>query len=151
MRTSLKCLVLYLIVGVILLNLYFLGQLYLQHQNNQDDEQQQQQQQHEHHHRHHHPNPNAFFKEINNPDELLVDKSSNTAHDLKNSNEFLVLDWTCNKHIFREQDPIKCKFIFSNKNICCHLYTIKIVRNRKASDVLFFFQCSQTKIISKFS
>jgi hypothetical protein len=31
----------------------------------------------------------------------------------KNDNEFLVLDWTGNQHIFKEQDPIKCKFIFS--------------------------------------
>jgi hypothetical protein len=122
-----------LIIGVILLNLYFLVQLYLQHQTNQENEQQQQEQEHhEHHHRHHHhPNPNGFFKEVNNQDESLVDKSSNNGHNLKNSNEFLVLDWTGHQHIFREQDPIKCKSIFSNKNICCHLHIIKIINRRQ--------------------
>jgi hypothetical protein len=100
-----------LIVGVVLLNLYFLGQLYFQYQTSEEIEQQQQEQHEDHHH--HHPNPNDFFKEIKSQDQL-VDKPSNNAHNLKNSNEFLVLDWTGHQHIFREQDPIKCKFIFSN-------------------------------------
>jgi CRISPR/Cas system-associated endonuclease/helicase Cas3 len=106
-----------LIVGVILLNLYFLGQLYFQHQNNQENEQPHPQPQHHHHHE----GPDDFFNGIKKQDEL-VDKSASNANNLKNSNEFLVLDWTGHQHIFREQDPIKCKFIFSNINICCHLY-----------------------------
>lgn len=114
MRTSLKCLVFYLIIGVILLNLYFLGQLYFQHQTNQETEQQQQQQQqhqhqHEDHH-HHEPNPNDIFREINHHEEP-VDKPNGNVFSLKNSNEFLVLDWTGHQHIFREQDPIKCKYL----------------------------------------
>jgi hypothetical protein len=147
MRTSLKCLVLYLIVGVILLNLYFLVQLYLQHQTNQENEQQQQQQgQNEHHHRHHHPNPNGFFKENNKPDESLADKLSINTHNLKNSNEFLILDWTGHQHIFREQDPIKCKSIFSNENICCHLYTIKTIMMHQ----MLLFQSKQTITVKYF-
>ncbi len=125
MRTSLKCLVFYLIVGVILLNLYFLGQLYIQHQNNQENEQDQHQHQqlhqHKHQHQQQHDKPKDFFNNIKKQDEL-VDKPSYNANSLKNSNEFLVLDWTGHQHIFREQDPIKCKFIFSNINICYHFY-----------------------------
>ncbi len=113
MRTSLKCLVFYLIVGVIIFNLYFLGQLYFQHQNSQENEQQQ------HIHLHHHPKD--FFDSVKKQDEL-VDKSLYNANNLKNTNEFLVLDWTGHQHIFREQDPIKCTCIFSNINICCHSY-----------------------------
>ena len=108
MRTSLKCLVFYLIVGVILLNLYFLGQLYFQHQNNQENEQ----------HQHHHQHGNEIFNGIERRDEL-VDKP---IYNLKTNNEFLVLDWTGHQHIFREQDPIKCKSIFFNINICDHLF-----------------------------
>jgi hypothetical protein len=99
MRTSLKCLVFYLIVGVILLNLYFLGQLYFQYPTSQETEQ--------HQHQHQHPN------EIETRDDL-VDKP---VYNLKTSNEFLVLDWTGHQHIFREQDPIKCKFTFFELNI----------------------------------
>jgi hypothetical protein len=106
MRTSLKCLLFYLIVGVILLNLYFLGQLYFQNQTNQENEHQ--------HHQHHH-GLNELFNGINKQDEL-VDKSSKNANNLKNSNEFLVLDWTGHQHIFREQDPIKCKCLLSYIN-----------------------------------
>jgi predicted SAM-dependent methyltransferase len=98
-----------LIVGVILLNLYFLSQLYFQHQNNEENEQPQQPQ-------HHHQSSNDLFDEVKKRDER-VDKLSNN---LKNSNEFLILDWTGHQHIFREQDPIKCKFILSNINICYH-------------------------------
>ena len=117
MRTSLKCLVFYLIVGVILLNLYFLGQLYFQHQTSQENEQQQ-------HHHHHHPHPKDFFKEINQRDEV-AEKPSDNTFTLKNSNEFLVLDWTGHQHIFREQDPIKCELIFVNRNSCYHFYFIE--------------------------
>jgi hypothetical protein len=109
MRTSLKCLVFYLIVGVILLNLYFLGQLYFQHQNTQENEQ------HQHQHQHSHD----LFTVIKKEDEV-IDKPSY----LKNSNEFLVLDWTGHQHIFREQDPIKCKFIFAYINMCCQLFNL---------------------------
>ena len=115
MRTSLKCLVFYLIIGVILLNLYFLGQLYFQHQTTQETEQQQQQQhQHEDHH-HHQPNPNDIFREISHG-EGRVDKPNDNTFNLKNSNEFLVLDWTGHQHIFREQDPIKCKYLLFVKH-----------------------------------
>ena len=105
MRTSLKCLVFYLIVGVIVLNLYFLGQLYFQHQNNQENEQHQPQPQHQHQHSH------DLFTVIKKPDELIAIPLLN-MNNLKNSNEFLVLDWTGHQHIFREEDPIKCKFIY---------------------------------------
>lgn len=113
MRTSLKCLVFYLIVGVILLNLYFLGQLYIQHQDNQENEQHPHQRQHQH---------TKEFIDGNKKQDELVDKSSFNTYNLKNSNEFLVLDWTGHQHIFREQDPIKCKFLLSNINIWCHFY-----------------------------
>jgi CRISPR/Cas system-associated endonuclease/helicase Cas3 len=98
-----------LIVGVIIFNLYFLGQLYFQHQNSEENEQQQ----HQHHH------PKDFFDNVKKQDEL-IDKSLYNANNLKNTNEFLVLDWTGHQHIFREQDPIKCTSIFSNINICRH-------------------------------
>ena len=99
MRTSLKCLVFYLIVGVIALNLYFLGQLYIQHQSNSDNEQQQE------HHRHQHVRQS--FENVPKEDDPIADKPS---FSLKTTNEFLILDWTGHQHIFREQDPIKCKF-----------------------------------------
>ncbi|UJR27602.1 hypothetical protein I4U23_008883 [Adineta vaga] len=101
MRTSLKCLVFYLIVGVIVLNLYFLGQLYLQHQNNLEDEPSQHQHQHQRQHRH------DNYENIPKQNNLVVDKPS---FNLKTTNEFLILDWTGHQHIFREQDPIKCDF-----------------------------------------
>lgn len=105
MRTSLKCLVFYLIIGVIVLNLYFLGQLYFQHQNNTENDQHQQQQQHQHEdHHHHQPNPHDIFHEIHHQKE----ESNKNPFTPKDSNEFLVLDWTGHQHIFREQDPIKC-------------------------------------------
>jgi hypothetical protein len=41
----------------------------------------------------------------------------NTKYELnltqKNHNEFIVLDWTALRHVFKEEDPIKCKFILS--------------------------------------
>lgn len=121
MRTSLKCLVFYLIIGVILLNLYFLGQLYFQHQSNTETEQQQQQQQHQHEdHHHHQPNPHDILHEIHHRKEEPVEKPSNNAFSLKNNNEFLVLDWTGHQHIFREKDPIQCKYrLVVKSNICC--------------------------------
>lgn len=103
MRTSLKCLVFYLIVGVILLNLYFLGQLYFHNENNQENVQ----------HQNKHQHSNDFLPLVPKQDEL-VNQASHKINSLKNSKEFLVLDWTGHQHIFREQDPIKCKFIFSN-------------------------------------
>jgi hypothetical protein len=106
MRTSLKCLVFYLIVGVIALNLYFLGQIYFQNQTNPENEQDQHQHQHSH----------DLFTLIKKQDEL-IDIPSVDVNNLKNSNEFLVLDWTGHQHIFREQDPIKCKFRFAYINI----------------------------------
>jgi len=99
MRTSLKCFVFYLIVGVILLNLYFLGQLYLQNQTNVDNDQQQiqiQRKSNEFFHKHEHIEEKSK--------EFLVPIRS-----AKNKNEFLVLDWTGHQHIFREQDPIQCE------------------------------------------
>ena len=121
MRTSLKCLVFYLIIGVILLNLYFLGQLYFQHQSNTENDHQQQQQQHQHEdHHHHQPNPHDIFREIHHREEERLEKPSNNAFSLKNSNEFLVLDWTGHQHIFREQDPIQCMYrLVVKSNICC--------------------------------
>ncbi|CAF1140005.1 unnamed protein product [Adineta steineri] len=107
MRTSLKCLVFYLIVGVITLNLYFLGQLYFQHQSNPENEQSK----HQHQHRH----SNDFFDNNNKKQDDLADKPS---FHLKNSNEFLVLDWTGHQHIFREQDPIKCDFSHITREQC---------------------------------
>ncbi|CAF1083940.1 unnamed protein product [Adineta ricciae] len=103
------CLVFYLIVGVIALNLYFLGQLYIQHQNNSDNEQQQQQE----HHVHQHAKQN--FENIPKADDSIADKSS---FSLKTTNEFLILDWTGHQHIFREQDPIKCDFSDITRDQC---------------------------------
>jgi len=112
MRTSLKCLVFYLIVGVILLNLYFLGQLYFQHQNNHlnyiDDPGEQQEQQ----------SDNVHDK-LNGRREKKL-KHSNEQN---NTNEFLVLDWTGQQHIFREEDPIKCNFSHITRDQCISKFT----------------------------
>lgn len=90
MRTSLKCVVFYLIGGVIILNLYFLAQLYFQHQDTLEDEQHQQ--------------SHLFFKDnqVHRPRRVQSNR-------IELKNEFIVLDWTGHQHIFREQDPIKCK------------------------------------------
>ena len=90
MRTSLKCIVFYLIGGVIVLNLYFLAQLYFQHQTSLEDEQHQQ--------------SHLFFKNESPHRPRRVQLNPVTS-----KNEFIVLDWTGHQHIFREQDPIKCK------------------------------------------
>ncbi|CAF2134053.1 unnamed protein product [Rotaria magnacalcarata] len=104
MRTSLKCLIFYLIVGVILLNVYILGQLYFSHDNT-------------HQHQNQHKYSNDFFPVIEKGD-ALVNQPLSKANNLKNSNEFLVLDWTGHQHIFREQDPIKCDFSHINRDQC---------------------------------
>ena len=97
MRTSLKSLLFYLIVGVVLLNLYFLGELYFQHQDSPENNK--------------HPQarrPDGFF-ENSAKHHRAVDQPSDGQSALKSTHEFLVLDWTGHQHIFREQDPIKCK------------------------------------------
>ena len=96
MRPSLKSLLFYMIAGVILLNLYFLVQLYYQNQSSEENEQ------------HHQRQSSEFFSEHRKRDRS-IDKPPEKVYPLKNSNEFLVLDWTGHQHIFREQDPIKCK------------------------------------------
>ncbi|CAF2605706.1 unnamed protein product [Rotaria sp. Silwood2] len=107
MRTSLKCLVFYLIVGVILLNLYFIGQLYFHYENNQENKQ----------HQNLHQHSKDFFPFIDKQGEL-VNQLSYKMNDLKNNSEFLVLDWTGHQHIFREQDPIKCDFSDITREQC---------------------------------
>lgn len=108
MRTSLKCFVFYLILGVILLNLYFLGHLYLQNQTNTDNDQQQIRVQRK---------SNEFFHkhdQIEEKKDIFIPSITSG----KNKNEFLVLDWTGHQHIFREQDPIKCDFSHITKEKC---------------------------------
>lgn len=104
MRTSLKCLVFYLIVGVILLNLYFIGQLYFHYENNPES------QQHQH---------QDDFSSINEKQDEPNIQEKNIMNNQKNSNQFLVLDWTGHQHIFREEDPIKCKLLLNILHICC--------------------------------
>jgi hypothetical protein len=74
-------------VAVIGLNIYFLAQLYFQHQNQSDDDQLQQQ---------------LAFRE---PERF----NGGNQPIRSTSNDFLVLDWTGHQHIFREHDPIQCK------------------------------------------
>ncbi|CAF4813802.1 unnamed protein product, partial [Rotaria sp. Silwood1] len=93
--------------GAILLNLYFIGQLYIHYENNQETKQ------HEKRHRHSHD----FFPIIDKQDEL-VNQRSYKINNLKNSSQFLVLDWTGHQHIFREQDPIKCDFSDITRDQC---------------------------------
>ncbi len=82
MRASIKCLSYYFILILILLNLYIFTQFY-DHQDNLNDH-------------------------IDNQyDKLIFDSIGKVEQ-----NEFWVLDWTGNQHIFREEDPIKCKFIY---------------------------------------
>jgi ABC-type nickel/cobalt efflux system permease component RcnA len=132
MRTSLKCLIFYLIVGVILLNLYFLGQVYFDGQKNEENEQHQHQ--HQHHHHHHHSN--EFSTVINQQDEL-VDPAAFNTNNLKTTNEFLILDWTGHQHIFQEQDPIKCKLMLENINTCYHLFLFTYISNRRSQ--MYFY------------
>jgi len=49
----------------------------------------------------------------NNFNQLQQQQENEGIFEKKYDNEFVVLDWTGNQHIFKEQDPIKCKFIFS--------------------------------------
>lgn len=107
MRTSLKCFVFYLILGVILLNLYFLGQLYLQNQTNIDNDQQPIRVQRK---------SKDFFEEKKDP--FIPPINSD-----KTKNEFLVLDWTGHQHIFREQDPIKCKIYLNSTALRLNRYS----------------------------
>ncbi|CAF0828950.1 unnamed protein product [Rotaria sp. Silwood1] len=93
--------------GAILLNLYFIGQLYIHYENNQETKQ------HEKRHRHSHD----FFPIVDKQDEL-VNQPSYKINNLKNSSQFLVLDWTGHQHIFREQDPIKCDFSDITRDQC---------------------------------
>ena len=96
MRTSLKCIVFYLIGGVIVLNLYFLGQLYFQHQTSLEDEQHQ------------------LSHELFNRQQ--AQRNRRIEQTLPPKEDFLVLDWTGHQHIFREQDSIKCKQYFQNSS-----------------------------------
>lgn len=120
MRTSLKCLVFYLIGGVILLNLFLVGQIYFHHEDTQKIKTNEDQNQ----------NLNDFLPVIEKHDSL-VNRPSTKLNNLKNSNEFLVLDWTGQQHIFREQDPIKCKFLFSNRYDLCLMEAVCDENNRK--------------------
>ena len=85
-----------MIAGVILLNLYFLVQLYYQNQNSEENEQ-------------HRPRQSSEFFSEHRKRDRSIDQPPEKVYSLKNGNEFLVLDWTGHQHIFREQDPIKCK------------------------------------------
>jgi hypothetical protein len=82
MRISFKCLLFYFIIFFILLNLYFFSQLYLQQE----------------------------YLNLNTDNQYHQLFSNNITKN--KNNEFLVLDWTGNQHIFKEQDTIQCKFIF---------------------------------------
>jgi hypothetical protein len=83
MRISFKRLLFGFIGATILFNLYIFYRFYLQQNHSWNNFDD------EHHHQR--------FRRVNQ----------------KNHNEFLVLDWTANQHIFKEQDPIQCKFMTS--------------------------------------
>ena len=97
MKTSLKRMIVYLIIGVILLNLYFVSELYFQYENKQDEQK----------------HSNDIYSNIQKNNELVNQPTYKAKH-LGSNNEFLILDWTGRQHIFREQDPIKCKLIIIN-------------------------------------
>ena len=82
MRSTIKCLYLYFILGIFLFNLYLFTRFFGEQEKFNGDLFNQQ--------RHF-----RLFDDVNF---------------VKNSNEFLILDWTGKQHIFREKDPIKCKF-----------------------------------------
>ncbi|CAF3733114.1 unnamed protein product [Rotaria socialis] len=90
MRSPIKCLYLYFILGIFLFNLYLLSRFFGEQEKFQHDPFDQQQ-----HFR--------LFYDVNF---------------VKNSNEFLVLDWTGKQHIFRENDTIKCDFSHVDLKFC---------------------------------
>jgi hypothetical protein len=95
MRRSFKCLSFYFIVSTCLFNIYIFYQLHIQREDSNEHQQ---------------PRFHGFFNSI-------IKK--------KNNNEFLVLDWTANQHIFQEKDPIECKLYLFRSNIFKKTVTIK--------------------------
>ena len=140
MRTSLKCCVFYLIIGVILLNLYFLGHVYIQQpgadETKPSDE-----------------SDNIFPK---------IAQSNHHHHHQVNSivttipkSEFIILDYTGHQHIFRENDPIKCKkylhrylriLLFSSLWNHFSIWMRRWSRNRNVTDKCFFLSVIKIRL-----
>ncbi|CAF2062113.1 unnamed protein product [Rotaria magnacalcarata] len=90
MRSRIKCLYLYFIFGIFLFNLYAISRFFGEQEK----------------FKHHLFDRQQHFR-------LFYD-----VNFVKNSNEFLILDWTGKQHIFRENDPIKCDFSHVDLKFC---------------------------------